>query len=148
MSRAGNDATDTIALSPKLVTSTDTSNTPPFCVVPGIVMARVRKVRNFRLELICSVPAAFGLVYFPEGINPKSSKLKESLPDTLARLYPPEQHIMTSCICRDNAVTIVKAYGTRSLSNNDTIYLLARPFIAPQEDTNRTARITILIAFW
>jgi hypothetical protein len=59
--------TDTIALSQKPVSSTDTSNTTPLCVVRGIVMAGVRKVKNFRLELSCPVPAAFALIYLFSG---------------------------------------------------------------------------------
>jgi hypothetical protein len=84
--------TDSIALSQKLLENEATSNTSAFCVVAGITMAGVRKVRNFRLEISCPVNIAFALVYFPEGIAPKSAKLNESLPDSPSSLYTPEQH--------------------------------------------------------
>jgi hypothetical protein len=139
--------TDSIAFSQPLKVSEPTSNTSCFCVVAGIAMAGVRKVRNFRLEISCPVNIAFALVYFPEGIAPKQAKLNESVPDTPSSLYTPEQHVMTSGICRDNTMTVSKAYGSRSLANNDTIFLLCRPFVAPPENTNVTARITFSIAF-
>jgi hypothetical protein len=81
------------------------------------------------------------------GIAPKQAKLNESVPDTPSSLYTPEQHVMTSGICRDNTMTVSKAYGSRSLANNDTIFLLCRPFAAPPENTSVTARITFSIAF-
>jgi hypothetical protein len=139
--------TDSIALSQKLQENEATSNTSAFCVVAGITMAGVRKVRNFRLEISCPVNIAFALVYFPEGIAPKSAKLNESLPDSPSSLYTPEQHVMSSGICRDNTLTISRAFGSRSLSNNDTIFLLVRPFTSPGDNTFVTARITFAIAF-
>jgi hypothetical protein len=142
--------TDSIALSQKLKEDEATSNTSAFCVVAGITMAgvrKVRKVRNFRLEISCPLNIAFALVYFPEGIAPKSAKLNESLPDSPSSLYTPEQHVMCSGICRDNTLTISRAFGSRSLSNNDTIFLLVRPFTSPGDTTFVTARITFAIAF-
>jgi hypothetical protein len=139
--------TDSIALSQPLKVNEPTSNTSCFCVVAGIAMAGVRKVKNFRLEISCPVTIAFALVYFPEGIAPTSAKLNESVPETPASLYTPEQHVMTSGICRDNTMTVSKVYGARSLSNNDTIFLLCRPFVAPPEGTSVTARVTFSIAF-
>jgi hypothetical protein len=139
--------TDSIALSQKLSENEPTSTPAAFCVVAGIAMAGVRKVRNFRLEISCPVNIAFVLVYSPEGIAPKNAKLNESLPDAPSSLYTPEQHVMTSGICRDNTLAISKAYGSRALSNNDTIFLLVRPFVGPGENTFVTARITFAIAF-
>jgi hypothetical protein len=86
--------TDPIAFSEKL-SITERNNTSAFCVVPGIIMAGVWKVRSFRLELSCQVPIAFALHYFAQGINPKTAKLNESKPDTPSSLDTPEQHIMT-----------------------------------------------------
>jgi hypothetical protein len=101
-------------------------------------MAGVRKVKNFRLEVSCLINVAFALVYFPEGINPTTAKLNEALPNAPASLYTPEQHILTSGICRDNTRTIARAFGSRSLSNNDTVYLLVRPFGTPTDDPDVT----------
>jgi hypothetical protein len=139
--------TDSVALSQKLSESEPTANTSAFCIVAGIAMAGVRKVRNFRLEISCPVNIAFALVYFTEGIAPKNAKLNESLPDSPSSLYTPEQHVMSSGICRDNALTISRAYGSRSLANNDTIFLLVRPFATPGENVFVTARVTFAIAF-
>jgi hypothetical protein len=120
--------TDTIAFSPKF-TSSDQADTNAFAVVPGIAMAGVRI--SFRFELSLPNPLAFALIYFPEGINPETTSLTESKPETPSRLYTPEQHIMTSGLVPDNVLTIAASFRTRSLAHNDTMHLLARPFDAP-----------------
>jgi hypothetical protein len=100
--------TDPIAFSEKL-DITDQNSTSAFCILPGIIMAGVSKVRSFRLELSCPVPIAFALLYFLEEINPKTAKLNESKPDIPSSLDTPEQHIMTSGIVSDSALTIARA---------------------------------------
>jgi hypothetical protein len=61
-------------------------------------------------------------------------------------LCTPEQHVLTSGIIRDGAMTIARSTRGRSLSNGDSIWLLARLFSAPGAST-LTYEVTFSVAF-
>jgi hypothetical protein len=83
----------------------------------------VRKVRGFRLELTCAQPCIFALINFPEGIATETAQLNKSTGDMPSSLYTPEQHIITSGILRDSALTIARSRRGRSLANGDSVFL-------------------------
>jgi hypothetical protein len=134
--------TDTIAFDRELPEAA----TLKTCVIAPTVTAGVRKVRGFRLELTCARPCMFALIYFPEGIATANAELAKTVADLPTSLYTPEQHIITSGILRDSALTLARSRRGRSLANGDSIWLLARLF---EEEANVQlyAKITFTVAF-
>jgi hypothetical protein len=88
----------------------------------------------------------FALIYFPEGISTDTAALNKSTETIPTSLYSPEQHVLTSGIVRDNSLTVARSSRGRSLSNGDSVWLLARLFSA-EGATSITAKVTFSIAF-
>jgi hypothetical protein len=55
-------------------------------IIGRATVAGIGQVRSFRLELFCSLPVAFALVYFPEGVEPAVVQSNEFQPSVATSL--------------------------------------------------------------
>lgn len=112
--------------------SVPTNNTANAQIIPAITTQGMRKCKHFNLSLYSDsfVPVYWALVFVPNMTSVQNLTVSNTV-GTLTSLYEPNQFVIMCGVLPGGMTTPLKckAYTSRNLNSDDSIYLIVKNFV-------------------